>query len=632
MKRLFTYLLFIGISISSVLSQHEAAHEDSIRKIVFSPDNRVFVTAGDDNMVRIWDAHSAKMITSLKHGYVINEVYIHPSGKYIISSNGNYYNCLWDVEQAKAVKCFSDPKTYGFTTDGKYIIVGGNGNDGKIFSTLGLISLEGSERSFFPIKFYGDSVLKNIYVTADGANFIVNEGKHIIKFNQLKPTVQERHKIKPEHTSFAVSPDEKLIAFSGGQKVLDFTTFKEVEHFKNESLEKNSFMFSPDGKKLVFLGKSEIEWMDLDTMKVLSKVTLDNPVTYAVSPDLNQVVYTTDGKNLFIKRVDRNEAAVSLEATDLLVRGDFKNYLKGINSFKEERYPEALFYFSKIKGELKDKKIHWYKGRAYLYTQNYSKAIEEFLKDQTLGNKRTDFELARAYARMDSMDKTIQYLSSYFKDPYHFSTPVEGDTCFNDFAGNEKWEEFLEANARTQRHKLMAEVEQRKKRKDYVGALALVNKAIKSDSTNAFLYHTRAFILMEQKKYDAAIVDYRKELSLDSTKIDEVYRSMAVVYARKGDYPRTSYLLKEIVEYDSSEYHLLLDISEIELMRYNTTGALTSINKYISMVEDDPEAYYMRANILNGEQAKKDINRAIGIFNAQNKSVPQKYRDFLKGQ
>ncbi|MBX9853262.1 MAG: hypothetical protein K2X86_16075, partial [Cytophagaceae bacterium] len=579
----------------------------------------------------VWDAGSAKMITSLKHGYAIREIYIHPSGKYIISSSGNYYNCLWDLEQGKAVKCFSDPKTYGFTPDGKYIIVGGYGNDGKIFSTLGLISFEGSERSFFPIKFYGDSILKSVYVTADGSNFIVNEGKHIIKFNQQKPGVQEKHRIKHEHTSFAVSPDEKLIAFSGGQKVLDFHTFKELEHFENEFTDRHSLLFSPDGKKLFFLGRSDIEVMSLDSMKVMDKIALENPVVYAMSNDLNHIVYSTDGKNLFIKNIDKNEEKVSLEAGDLLARGDFKNYLKGINSFKEERYPEALFYFSKIKGDLKDKKVHWYKGRAYLYTQNYPKAIEELLKDQKQGNKRSDFDLAKAYARMDSMDKAMEYLNSYFNDPYHFAAPVEGDTCFSHFAGNEKWEKFLDAKARTQRDKLMAEVEQRKKRKDYVGALALVNKAIKSDSSNAFLYHTRAFILMEQKKYDAAIADYKKELSLDSTKIDEVYRSMAVVYARKGDYPRTSYLLKEIVEYDSSEYHLLLDISEIELMRYNTTGALTSINKYISVIEDDTEAYYMRANILNGEQAKRDINKAIGIFNAQNKPVPQKYRDFMRG-
>ena len=637
-KKLLSYILlfFLGIGCSMTFAQDQeaypkVAHQDTIRLIKFSPDHSFILTAGDDGMVRLWDVRKGNMLRAFKHGYDIHKVYIHPTGNLMISSDNKYSNCLWDLEEGKVLKCLSGQIVEGFTPDGKNMIVVEYGNDGKRYAALSFISLDGYQKKNFPHKIYTEGSIGKIYFFKGDHNFLITQDKNLLEFNSEKGIVKEKYSLKDKQDLVAITSDQKYYTLPGDKQIYDLKKNKRTVDLE-EPMKAGTgsyFWFMDEDKKLVSVYNKEITIFETDSGRVVKKLFPEGNM-YAVSEDL-KLMAVTDGKNLSLKNPESGEVLYNYVAEDLIKRTGYQNYLKGLKSFNEQDYRRAIDFFTKSLGAIRNDKIYLYRGKAFLYSDKYDKAIEDFLKDERMHPGRSSLDLSKAFAARGNTHQSVEYLKKHLKSPYRERwTKIVEDKFFNNISNDTIWQNFIQQQLVSDAEKLALSSEEKIRRNEFKEALGLVNASIKHEPANPDWYGLRAKIKLELGHYAEAVSDYKRELALDSKRKNSVYKSIAIVFARKGDLKRSSMLLEEIARKDTSQFHLLLDVAEVELERYDRKKALEVIDEYLSILPDDDEAYYIKANILDGEGAKEAIKKAIELCKVQNKKVPQKYQDFLK--
>jgi tetratricopeptide (TPR) repeat protein len=624
----FTFFLFL-----SCYSQDNLAHEDTIRTILFSPDNKLIITEGDDHMVRVWDMNEGRMRNAFIHGYPINKIFIHPKGNLMITGNGSSYHCLWDLKKGKVLKCFTDHRQVeGFTSDGKHIVVVEYGNDGKRFATLGLISVELYEYSVLPHKIYVDSLLQNIYFTPDGKDIVLVSGKNMWILKKDKPFEKINHKLKEVTQEIAISPDGKFFTHHGSRYVYDLQSGKPVlELEENISPDPSTLIkYSVDGKLITVISGKEINTFKTDSGKVEKKFITTKTFILKISPDLNKMAYSESGKDLKIQNIKHNVLPVSFNAPDILRKISYRNYLKGVRSYNDRKYEEAVNFFTlSLKNNYYYEKVYYFRGQAFLYTGKTDKAISDFLEDEKIIPGRSSYNLARAYSSNKDFDRCIEALNKNQSSLYRkISGVLLKDNFFKTLHKDPRWANLI-SDQSTNSGQLADQANAMLAKGNIPAAKSLIDLAINDDPKNSEWYKMRAELYIKTGEYDEAIKDFRKELQLDSGRLGEVYHNIAVAYVKKGDMGRAAIMLKEIVRLDSSQFHLLLDLAEMEMVRYNREKAIEYINTYLHIMSDDYEAYYLRADFLGGEEAKRDINKAIALCKQQGHKVPKTYYDLL---
>jgi WD40 repeat protein len=105
-------------------------HTSELRCLVFSPDERRFLSAGWDKVVRLWDVESGKEVRRFEgHTNSIRSVAFSPDGRRFLSTSRDKTVRLWDVETGKELRRFEghaeDVFCAAFTPDGKRALSGG---------------------------------------------------------------------------------------------------------------------------------------------------------------------------------------------------------------------------------------------------------------------------------------------------------------------------------------------------------------------------------------------------------------------------------------------------------------------------------------------------------------------------
>ena len=79
-------------------------HRGAIRAAAFSPDGRQLVTAGDDMVLRLWDAHTGKPVAEYRgHENRVTAVQFSANGRLLISASDDNSVRIWNVETADRV-------------------------------------------------------------------------------------------------------------------------------------------------------------------------------------------------------------------------------------------------------------------------------------------------------------------------------------------------------------------------------------------------------------------------------------------------------------------------------------------------------------------------------------------------
>ena len=96
--------------------------------MAYSPDGTHVISGGADNMLKLWDATTGKMIRTLKHPTHVLAVAYSPDGKRILSGDGGGTLRLWDAGTGQAQRTLeahsSAINSVAFSHDGTRVLSG----------------------------------------------------------------------------------------------------------------------------------------------------------------------------------------------------------------------------------------------------------------------------------------------------------------------------------------------------------------------------------------------------------------------------------------------------------------------------------------------------------------------------
>lgn len=110
------------------------AHDGWVRKLVPTPDGTRFVTAGDDMLVKVWDAATGKSIASLAgharrtpEGYLsaLYAAAVSPDGRYAASGDRAGFVRVWDLAVGKVLAELRATELYTFDAQKRARAIGG---------------------------------------------------------------------------------------------------------------------------------------------------------------------------------------------------------------------------------------------------------------------------------------------------------------------------------------------------------------------------------------------------------------------------------------------------------------------------------------------------------------------------
>jgi WD40 repeat protein/serine/threonine protein kinase len=256
-------------------------HNDIVVSSDFSPDGTRIATAGYDKTVKIWDAATAKLLTSLNgHESLVNSVVFSPDGKRVVTTAAGVVAKVWDVESGRLIASFEAPSlTVSIITDSRNISA--TVSDIKKFFRLGSPNekYSGIASAFSP----DGTRIVTVNGNKSASVWESQTGKSIM--NLYSPNNIYSARFSPDGNSILTSTQSTLTIWDA-----------DTGQLKGDPIEVNSNVnsaeFSPDGKRIVTGGGKEAKVWDIATHRLLvtMKGHTDNVISAAFSPDGRQIV------------------------------------------------------------------------------------------------------------------------------------------------------------------------------------------------------------------------------------------------------------------------------------------------------------------------------------------------------
>jgi WD40 repeat protein len=239
----------------------------SMFSVALSADGKLLLTSSLDKTAKVWDAATNKLLTTCTCTERIPMVHaaLSPDGK--VLATGTNQVRLWDASSGREIGSLTSKPNFidalAFSADGKRLACSGSGYTVKLWDVAGkkeLATLTGHTRPVMGLAF-----------TADGKTLVSASADRTIKLWNLE-TNKERLTLSGHAdplSSVALSPDGTLLVSGAGAirfdpghlgevKLWDAATGRMLADLKGHTDGVSSVAFSPDGKTVASAGRDHI--------------------------------------------------------------------------------------------------------------------------------------------------------------------------------------------------------------------------------------------------------------------------------------------------------------------------------------------------------------------------------------
>jgi WD40 repeat protein len=256
-------------------------HTGVITAIAYSPVGTLFVTGGDDYVVKLWDERTGQLQNNfVGHSGIISCLAFSRNGELIVSGSQDGTVRLWSVKESKLVRVFAGHKSavlsVAFSPDSKFIASAGGSYESVSDNSVRIWEAE-TGRLFHLLKSHTQGV-NSVAFTPDGETIASASGDATVKFwssrtGEIKNTFYNKDYLRgdarprnygvdfiqfsPDGSSFATL-DQDVIKI---RSTADGHLLRLIRHPTSpwDSLMASRATFSPDWKKVFVLQSSEHE-------------------------------------------------------------------------------------------------------------------------------------------------------------------------------------------------------------------------------------------------------------------------------------------------------------------------------------------------------------------------------------
>jgi WD40 repeat protein len=289
------------------------AHTDTVRSVAFRSDGKSVVSAGDDNMAKLWDVTSRRNTATLDIGGVCT-VQFSPDGKTLAAGSRGDFGVrglhpedikLFDVATGKETLTLAagGVASLVFSPDGKTLACVSSCTKG--FARAPVVSFwkvaTGEKTAAWTLAEDNSCMICSIALSSDGktlasAGGFSNVGGQQSDLRLWDVATGRNFATLKGHTAYvlcaAFSPDGKTLASGSNDtkvKLWDVTSGKNIATLTGHTEPVYSVTFSPDGKTLASGGDRTIRLWDVATGK--------NATTFE-DQWLQSLAFSPDGKTL----------------------------------------------------------------------------------------------------------------------------------------------------------------------------------------------------------------------------------------------------------------------------------------------------------------------------------------------
>lgn len=140
--------------------------------------------------------------------------------------------------------------------------------------------------------------------------------------------------------------------------------------------------------------------------------------------------------------------------------------------------------------------------------------------------------------------------------------------------------------------------------------LMVLDAQIKKSPKDADLYYQRGKILLELEQINEAIIDFRKAIELDNSKV-EYHTALGDAYFMNGDVGNSYSCLQKALKIAPDNLEALLKMGEISFYSKDYDRALETLSKVTKIEKDNRTAHFMKGFIY---KEKGDTAAAVQLF------------------
>jgi WD40 repeat protein len=315
MKKQLFFLFFLIVStlsftqstLDSLRLVLPLGHTDAVNTAVFSPDEKLILTASSDHTARIYEVSTGKELQVLSnHIDEVNSAVFSPDGKFALTSSLDGTASIYEVSNGKELHMLKgghrdELLSAVFSPDGKMALTASMDQTARIFDVS-----SGSEIRV--LKGHDGGILKAIFspngklvLTASNDKtariYEVSTGRllHVLKGHKRAVTIAE---FSPDGTLVMTSGDNSIRIYdveSGEQKLIMQGYTRKVESAK----------FSDDGTLVLSSGDSTVRIYQVSSGNEKKVIKFNSKVDWAVfSPDSKLGIVKLLGSNSLIFEVD----------------------------------------------------------------------------------------------------------------------------------------------------------------------------------------------------------------------------------------------------------------------------------------------------------------------------------------
>jgi len=286
---IFTLLLY-NLTAQTLVPQ--TGHKDSVRRVVFSPDGKMFATGARDSTIKIWDSETLIEIGTLA-GHttsLIESISFSPDGNLLVSCATDNTVRVWDINTRKEIHQINMEKT-------KYAVFGPNSKRLIIATGNKNIKIWNLDTDKEMMSFDTNTDIINYILYEPSLEYIIFADSNIIRILNAGTAVIE--KTFTGHTkniiSMAISPDKRFLVSGSEDSIIRCwdLTGDDSFYFDTEYEDTNIHVgFTQDGKYITSHSRQGTTFWDFTEKKnflTIPNSEVSNTAYLILSPDSKKI-------------------------------------------------------------------------------------------------------------------------------------------------------------------------------------------------------------------------------------------------------------------------------------------------------------------------------------------------------